>query len=198
MRSVSYSAAALLLLLLLMPLHGQRTALLIVDIQDFYFPGGKVQLENPEMAGMNAGLLLDQFRKHGYPVYHIKHQFDPGGEIHSYVEPRPGEPVITKQQVNAFLDTDLLSLLRADSIEQLVICGMQTHMCVEAAVRAGHDFGFDCILVEDACTTRALQYQEYIIPARNVHFSTVQTLEGTYATVVTTEAFLKDLPQYIH
>ena len=197
MRNVRYSAAAFLLLLLLMPLNGQRTALLIVDIQDFYYPGGKVQLENPEIAGMNAGLLLDQFRKEGYPVYHIKHQFDPGGAIHSYVEPLPGETVITKHQVNAFVDTDLLSLLRADTIEQLVICGMQTHMCVEAAVRAGHDFGFDCILVEDACATRALQYQEYIIPARNVHFSTVQTLEGTYATVVTTEAFLRNLPQYI-
>jgi nicotinamidase-related amidase len=186
-----------LLMCLMIPLFGQRTALLIIDVQDFYFPGGKVQLENPEMAGMNAGLLLDQFRKHGYPVYHIRHQFEPGGAIHAYVAPLPGEPVITKQQVNAFLETDLLSMLRADSVEQLVICGMQTHMCVEAAVRAGHDFGFSCILVEDACATRALQYQEIIIPSRYVHYSTVKTLEGTYATIVTTEAFLKDLSQYI-
>lgn len=186
-----------LLLLLIIPLFGQRTALLIVDIQDFYFPGGRVQLENPEMAGMNAGLLLNQFRNHGFPVYHVRHQFEPGGEIHAYVEPMEGEPVITKQQVNAFLDTDLLSLLRKDSVEQLVICGMQTHMCVEAAVRAAHDYGFKCILAEDACATRALQYQEMIIPARNVHYSTVSSLEGTYATIVTTEAFLKDLSQYI-
>ena len=186
-----------LLLWLVIPLSGQRTALLLVDIQDFYFPGGKVQLENPELAGMNAGLLLDQFRKHGYPVYHVRHQFDPGGEIHAYVAPRAGEPIITKQQVNAFLDTDLLSLLRADSVKQLVICGMQTHMCVEAAVRAAHDFGFTCILVEDACATRALQYQEMIIPSRYVHYSTVKTLEDTYATIVTTEAFLKDLSQYV-
>ena len=182
---------------LIMPLSGQRTALLLIDIQDFYFPGGRVQLEHPEQAGMNAGLLLDQFRKQAYPVYHVKHQFEPGGDIQANDEPRAGEPIITKQQVNAFLGTDLLAMLQADSVRQLVICGMQTHMCVEAAVRAAHDYGFTCILVEDACATRALQYQEMIIPARYVHYSTIKTLEDTYATVVTTEAFLKDLSQYI-
>jgi nicotinamidase-related amidase len=110
----------------------------------------------------------------------------------------PGEPVVSKDQVNAFLETNLLALLRADSIEQLVICGMQTHMCVEAAVRAAHDFGFSCLLVEDACTTRALQYEEHIISARNVHYSTIKTLEETYAKVVNTETFLKDYKQYLY
>jgi nicotinamidase-related amidase len=177
-------------------LQGQQSALLIIDIQDFYFPGGRVQLEDPERAGMNAGLLLNQFRNTDLPVYHVRHNFEPGGDIHPFVEPEGDEAVISKDQVNAFLDTKLLELLRADSIEQLVICGMQTHMCVEAAVRAAHDLGFSCILVEDACATRTLQYEEYIIPARNVHYSTVRSLQDTYARIVTTEAFLKDFAQY--
>jgi nicotinamidase-related amidase len=173
--------------------YGQKSALLLIDIQDFYFPGGKVQLENPEMAGMNAGLILDHFRKSELPVYHIRHNFEPGGNIHHYVKPEAGEPILSKDQVNVFVDTKLLEMLQADSIEQLVICGMQTHMCVEAAVRAGHDLGFTCLLVTDACATRALQYEEHIIPAKNVHYSTIKTLQGSYARVLTTEDLIKEI-----
>jgi len=118
--------------------------------------------------------------------------FEPGGNIHPYVKPVGGEPIISKEQVNAFLKTDLLKIMRADSIEQLVVCGMQTHMCVEAAVRAAHDYGFSCLLVSDACATRALQYEEHIIPAKNVHYSTIKTLEGSYARITTTEELLND------
>lgn len=178
-------------------LYGQQTALLLIDIQDFYFPGGRLQLEDPETAGMNAGLLLEQFRKEGNPVYHVRHNFEPGGNIHQYVKPKPGEKIISKDQVNAFLDTDLLESLQADSVGQVVICGMQTHMCVEAAVRAAHDLGFQCILVHDACATRALQYDEHIITANSVHFATIQTLQGTYAKVMTTGEILRDFDQIL-
>ena len=178
-------------------MYGQQTALLLIDIQDFYFPGGRLQLENPETAGMNAGLVLEQFRKEGLPVYHVRHNFEPGGNIHQYVKPGSSEKVISKDQVNAFLDTDLLESLQADSVSQLVICGMQTHMCVEAAVRAAHDLGFQCFLIHDACATRALQYDEHIITANSVHFATIQTLQGTYAKVVTTGEFLRDFQLFL-
>ena len=173
-------------------LMGQKTALLLIDIQEFYFPGGKMQLENPEAAGMNAGLLLEHFRKMGMPVYHVRHNFEPGGNIHPFVKPLEGEPVISKDEVNAFLNTDLLELIRHDTVEQLVICGMQTHMCVEAAVRAAHDLGFPVLLVSDACATRALQYEEHIITAKNVQYSTLSTLQGTYARVITTDQVIKE------
>lgn len=197
MRSNVKHFLVIVLLCVFNMLHGQKTALLIIDVQDFYFPGGRLQLENPEVAGMNAGLLLDHFRKNELQVYHVRHNFEQGGNIHHYVKPNSGERVISKDQVNAFLDTELLDILQADSIEQLVICGMQTHMCVEAAVRAAHDFGFSCLLVSDACATRAIQYEEHIIPAKNVHFSTIQTLQGTYAKVISTEELLREFNQII-
>ncbi len=179
-------------------LLGQKTALLIIDVQEFYFPGGRMQLENPEVAGMNAGLLLDQFRKSDMPVFHVRHNFEPGGNIHPFVKPMGDEVVISKDQVNAFVDTELLEMMQADSVEQVVICGMQTHMCVEAAVRAAHDYGFSCMLVSDACATRALQYEEHIIPAKNVHYSTLNSLQGTYARIITTDAIIKELFQSDH
>ncbi len=186
----------LLLLLTVSPfLIGQKTALLIVDVQEFYFPGGRMQLENPELAGMNAGLLLDHFRKNEMLVYHVRHNFEPGGDIHPYVKPLGDEPVISKEQVNAFVGTGLLEMIRKDSVEQLVICGMQTHMCVEAAVRAAHDHGFTCLLASDACATRALQFEEHIISAKNVHYSTLNTLQGSYARVITTDAIIREFSQ---
>lgn len=149
-----------------------------------------MQLENPEQAGMNAGLILEQFRRMEYPVFHVRHNFEPGGSIHQYVEPVEGEMVFSKEEVNAFLGTGLLTALENDSVTKLVLCGMQTHMCLEAAVRAAHDFGFECTVVEDACATRDLQYEELIIPARNVHYSTIITL-GSYAKVLGTEELLE-------
>ena len=187
-----------LLLLLSAGTHlimGQKTALLIVDVQEFYFPGGRMQLENPELAGMNAGLLLDHFRNSEMLVYHVRHNFEPGGDIHPYVKPMGDEPVISKDQVNAFVGTGLLEMMQQDSVEQLVICGMQTHMCVEAAVRAAHDLGFICLLASDACATRALQFEEHIIPAKNVHYSTLNTLQGSYARVITTDAIIREFSE---
>jgi nicotinamidase-related amidase len=68
-------------------------------------------------------------------------------------------------------------------------------MCVEAAVRAAHDYGFNCLLASDACATRALQFEEYIIPAKNVHYSTLNTLQGSYARVITTDAIIREFSQ---
>lgn len=186
----------LLMLLTASPLlMGQKTALLIVDVQEFYFPGGRMQLENPELAGMNAGLLLDHFRNNEMLVYHVRHNFEPGGDIHPYVKPQGDEPVISKDQVNAFAGTGLLEMMQRDSIEQLVICGMQTHMCMEAAVRAAHDYGFTCLVASDACATRALQFEEHIISAKNVHYSTLNTLQESYARVITTDAIIREFSQ---
>lgn len=176
-------------------IEAQKTALLIIDIQEFYFPGGRMQLVNPEQAGMNAGLLLDHFRKNEMPVYHVRHNFEPGGDIHPYVKPKENEPVISKDQVNAFNGTGLLEMMQADTIEQLVICGMQTHMCLEAAVRAAGDLGFSCLVASDACATRALQFEEHIISANNVHYSTLNTLQGTYARILSTDAIIKEFSQ---
>jgi nicotinamidase-related amidase len=61
----------------------------------------------------------------------------------------------------------------------------------EAAIRAGHDYGFECIVVHDACATRALKFKNKTISAEDVHYSTLSTL-SSYAKVINTETFLKE------
>jgi nicotinamidase-related amidase len=166
------------------------TALLIIDIQDFYFPGGKVPLVEPEAASKNAGRVLAAFRNEGKPVVHIRHEFEPGGAIHASVAPIEGEKVFTKTEVSCFNGTEVLAHLKEIGVKRLVIVGMQTHMCLEAATRSAHDLGFECVVIGDACATRDLKYGDRTVPAADVHASTLATLGGTYAKVVDTETFL--------
>ncbi len=167
----------------------RKTALLLIDIQDFYFPGGKSELVAPEKAARNAAILLDDFRKKNMLVIHVRHNSEPGGKINDIVKPLQNEKVFSKDAVNCFVKTDLLDYLKLNKIDSLVICGMQTHMCVEAATRAASDFGFKCILVHDACATKDLKFGEKIIKSEDVHYSTLATLRN-YAKVMSTEEYL--------
>ena len=169
------------------------TVLLLIDIQNFYFPGGKLPLMNPEDASLNAKRLLTRFREKNLLVIHIRHNTQFGAEIHKNVKPLGLEKVISKNDINSFKDTELLNYLKEHGVKRLVICGMMTHMCVEAAVRAAHDYGFDCIVVHEACTTRSLKFKDKEIPAEAVHCSTLASLSDYYAKVIDTKTFLKEL-----
>jgi nicotinamidase-related amidase len=169
------------------------TALLLIDIQNFYFPGGMLPLENPEEASLKARKILDKFREKGLLVVHIRHNAQAGAEIHENVSPIEGEKVISKNFANAFKDTDLLEHLKSHKIKNLVIVGMMTHMCVEAATRAARDYDFNCIVIADACATRDLKYGDTVVKAKDVHFSTLSTLGGGYAKIMTTQEYLNSL-----
>jgi len=164
-------------------------ALLVIDIQDFYFPEGKMALTEPEKAAGNAALLLARFREKKLPVIHIRHNSEPGGKINEIVKPLETEKIITKNEINSFKGTGLNDYLKNLSVDTLVICGMQTHMCVEAAVRAGADLGYKVILVHDACTTRDLIWENKTVKAQDVHLSTLVTLKN-YAVLKSTAEYL--------
>ncbi len=175
-----------------------KTALLIVDIQNFYFPGNGPGLVNAEQASLVAKEILQIFRDKGQLVIHVRHKSNKGFEIHKNVEPISNEKVITKEEVNSFLKTDLLEYLRSNDINRLVIIGMQTQMCLEAAVRAGHDYGFECIVVQDACATRDLTFGGKVVLAEDVHASTLATISGGgYAKVIDMEIFKEDVDKYL-
>jgi len=153
-----------------------KRALLIIDIQEFYFPGGSSELVKPDEASLNARKLLEHFRKTDQLVIHVKHKASTGSNIHEHVLPIAGERVIEKTQINSFKNSPLHQFLQENKIEALVICGMQTHMCVEAATRAACDLGYVCTLIQDACATKDLEYQGEIVAADDVHLSTLATL----------------------
>jgi nicotinamidase-related amidase len=167
-----------------------RTALLIVDIQNFYFPGEGPGLVHADEASLAAKEVLQIFRDQNQLVVHVRHQSKKGFEIHRNVAPLPNEKVITKQEVNSFYKTDLLEYLRSKDVSHLVIIGMQTHMCLEAAVRAAHDYGFECMVVQDACATKEMKFGEKTVKAEDVHTTVLATLTvGGYAKVIDLSEF---------
>jgi nicotinamidase-related amidase len=168
-----------------------KTALVLVDIQYFYFPGSKGALVNPEIASANAALILKKFRENGQMVVHVRHNAKSAAEIYPDVSPLNHEKVISKNYVNSFRDTDLLEYLQNNGIKQLIICGMMTHMCVEATTRAAADYGFKCVVIADACATRDLKYEDKVIPAEQVHYSTLSTIASAYGKVMDTKQFLE-------
>lgn len=165
------------------------TVLILIDIQDFYFPGGTVELVEPEKAGEQAKQLLSYFRENDGLVVHVRHDFQPGGDIHRLVAPIDGEKVISKKEVSCFNGTDMNDYLQANNINEVVLVGMQTHMCLEGGTRAAYDLGYNCTVIHDACATRNLKFGETIVKAADVHASTLSTLKS-YSKVVSLEEYL--------
>ncbi|MCE1199292.1 MAG: cysteine hydrolase [Marinilabiliales bacterium] len=179
-----------------------NSALLIIDIQNDYFEGGTARLVDPDKASHNAKVLLQHFRKNNLPVIHVQHLatranatfFLPGtkgAEIHQDVKPLSNEKIVVKHFPNSFRDTDLLDYLKSRSITDLVICGMQTHMCVDATTRAAKDLGFTCTLIGDACATKDLEVNGTKVRAADVQTAFLAALNNFYSTVMTTDQYLK-------
>jgi nicotinamidase-related amidase len=173
------------------------TALLVIDIQNDYFPGGAMELEGADAAGAKAADAIRSFREKNLPVIHVRHLsvrpgstfFLPGtkgAEIHALVAPKSGETVIEKNFPNSFRNTDLKATLDQKQIKNLVVAGMMTHMCVDASVRHAADLGYKITLLGDACATRAQSYGGEKVPAKQVHAAFLAALNGFYAKVVPT------------
>lgn len=176
------------------PVAGQETkgpTLVVIDIQEFYFPDGAMPLVGPIEAVAQASRLIADWRTDGRPVVHVGHTVQAGGSFHQSVLPVEGERVVMKTEVSCFNGTGLGEELKAAGVEQLIICGMQTHMCLEGAVRAAYDLGFDVVVAADACATRDLQFGDTTVAAADVHAATLATLEGGYAEVLDTDQVLE-------
>lgn len=142
-------------------------ALILVDIQNDYFPGGRCPLVGSEAAATVAKKVLDKAREKHESIIHIQHTSlrpnatfllpnTPGSEIYPLVAPVADEIVVQKHHPNSFRETALLDELRSRQISRLFFCGMMTHMCIDTTVRTATDLGFQCIVVGDATATKDL------------------------------------------
>jgi len=177
-----------------------KQGLLLVDIQNDYFPGGKLELVGMEKAAQKAHLLLQKFRDERLPLFYIQHIskrpgaafFLPGTrgvEIHESLAPEMGEKTIEKHFPNSFRDTPLLTYLKDRAVEEVVICGAMSHMCIDATTRAAFDFGFRCVVVQDACATRDVQFRGENVSAAQVHAAFMAALAAPYAQVIDAAEF---------
>lgn len=181
-----------------------NTALLLVQIQNDFFANGKAPLDDSFKSSLNAQKLLHAYRESRLPVIHIQHisthpdatfllPCTKGAEFQSNVQPIKGEMIIKKHYPNSFKDTQLLNYLNKNKINHLLICGMTTHLAIDATVRAAHDFNFTCTVVPDACAASQLTFNHVTIPAQHVHYAFLAALHTNYATTMNTEDCLQKM-----
>ena len=173
-----------------------HTALILVDIQNDYFTGGRKALPGMEAAATKAAMLLDMARDKAQPIVHVRHiapadapffrEGTEGSEIHSSVAPRDGEGVVIKARPNSFVGTGLDDTLRAAGVEHLIICGAMSQMCIDATTRAAVDLGYRVTLVSDACAAASVSCDGVEVPSDQVHAAIMAPLAASYAKVVKT------------
>lgn len=174
-----------------------KQALVIIDIQNDYFPGGSMELVGMDQAADKAEHALALFRDKSLPIFHIQHLstrpgatfFVPGtlgAEIHLQVAPQGDEPVIQKNFPSAFRGTSLQLQLQDAGVEELIICGAMTQMCIDTSVRAAFDLEFRCLLLADACATKDMEFSGIAVPAAQVQASFMAALSMPFAQIIET------------
>jgi nicotinamidase-related amidase len=178
-----------------------KSALIVVDIQNDYFPGGKWPLVGVDAAADNAARIIQATRDSGDLVVHIRHEFtsedapfftpnSEGAKLHPKVLNKADEPVVLKHFVNSFRETELKQILDQHGIEELVVIGAMSHMCVDGITRAAADMGYKVEVIHDACASRDLEFNGTTVPAAHVHAAFMAALGFAYAEVISTEALL--------
>ena len=177
-----------------------KKALIVVDLQNDYFCGGSMELQEIDKALENTNKLVEFARKQNYKIYFIQH-FSTGNDATFFVPNTKGvelnknlnikdEMIIKKDYPNSFRETRLKNELEKEKIENLIICGAMTHMCIDATVRAGFDFGYKITLANDACATRDLQFNNEIIKATDVHNAFMSAMGSVFCEVRNTEEII--------
>lgn len=178
-----------------------KRAVVIVDLQNDYWPSGKWPLAGIQEAAANAAKVIEKARSDGDTVIHVRHEFPnpdapffvpgtEGVEINRAVRPTEGEPVIVKNHPNSFQQTGLKRMLDEMGIEEVVVIGAMSHMCIAATGRAAADFGYNTVVVHDACATRDIEFNGVAVPAAHVHAASMSALAFAYGKVVGTSEYV--------
>jgi nicotinamidase-related amidase len=159
----------------------QNTALLVIDMQnDFCAPGAVMETPGAREMVPAINRLADFARKGGLPViwtyemhrpdksdYGIELEYDPlhclegsaGVELVAGLQVAPGDHHLrAKRRYDCFHGTELDLLLRANRIENLMVCGVTSHQCVMSTVFSARHRDYRVLLAQDACAGVSAEY----------------------------------------
>lgn len=175
-------------------------ALILIDIQEDYFPGGKNPLNNTEKTMENILLLEEYFHDVSKPVFYVQHFSDGsvpffipntiGAELSSQLSPKNEDEIVIKTKPNSFYHTNLMEKLMEHGVNELIVCGWMTHMCLDTTVRQAYDYGYDITVISDGCTTMDLSFGEEMVFAEQVNTAFLSAL-NRFGKVKSTKEYLK-------
>jgi len=175
----------------------EEAALLLIDFQREYGPDGRLPLTGLGAAAQRAQRLVEAFDAQGALVIHVHHvaraeQGVPFASKEPGIAPLPlpavlpGHRTLRKSWPSAFQDTELLAILQAHGVRQVVVAGAMTHNCVDSTSRAALHLGLEVIVAHDACATRGLPgiASEPSLCAEQIHSTALAALADRHASVV--------------
>lgn len=187
-------------------LQAGKTAVIVIDFQNEYFPGGRMVIPDGASALQNTRRLIKAADAKGIRVIHVQHVlpagaplFAEGGktvQFHPDMQPRAGDSVVQKDNVSVFAGASAAVMdrtLKDAGIDTLIVTGLMTHACVSGAARdaAAAPRGYRVIVSSDATATRDLELATgATIDHKTLHAASLATLEDSYGDVMTTEAII--------
>jgi nicotinamidase-related amidase len=133
----------------------RRRGILIVHTRE----GHRPDLSDAPKAKIERGAPSKRIGDMG-PMGRILVRGEAGHDLIPALAPRPGEPVIDKPGKGAFWATDLHLVLQNRGIENLIVCGVTTEVCVHTTVREANDRGYRCIVPGDCCASYFPKFHE--------------------------------------
>jgi nicotinamidase-related amidase len=144
-----------------------KKALLLIDLQNDYFPGGKFPLWNTAAVLTNVEQAIKAARTKGIPVIHIQHIANPkmgiapffnqgtaGAQIHPrLLAAAPDAPIVVKEYADSFVGTKLEETLSGLGVDELLVCGMMTQNCVTHTAISKSAEKYKVSILPDCCTT---------------------------------------------
>jgi nicotinamidase-related amidase len=142
-------------------------ALLVIDLQNDYFPGGKYPLWNTDVVLQNIERALERAKAQGIPVVIIQHiansemglaPFFNQGTVGADIHPRilaaaPKAPIVVKEFADSFVKTSLEETLARLGATELLVCGMMTQNCVTHTAISKSAEKYNVSILVDCCTT---------------------------------------------
>jgi len=183
-----------------------KAALVVVDVQQGFLDESWGPTANYPGCETNVERLLQAWVGRGLPVVVVRHDSGnpdsplhpahPGNALIASVSGSPADLLVAKSVNSAFYGTpDLEAWLRTAGIDQIVVCGIQTNMCVETTARMGGNLGFDVVVALDATRTFDLAGPDgTVVPAATLMQVTATNLHGGgFARIASTDALVAEL-----
>ncbi|MEW5808542.1 MAG: cysteine hydrolase family protein [Actinomycetota bacterium] len=175
------------------PARLAESVLVLIDCQNTYTQG-VLELDGVQAALDEAAVLLDRARSAGVPIIHVQHDDGPGslydihgetGAIVDRVAPLETEPIVVKNYPNAFVQTELEDRLASLGVQNLVLAGFMTHMCVNSTARGAFNLGYAPTVVASATATRALPgVGQEPVTASAIQAASLAAIADLFAVVV--------------